>query len=149
MARKIGFDLFANEEGIATHVDELFLIFNSHKIPLETAYTPRDKAVGEKLLTLWTNFAKHGGDPTPKGASYTGDKWGPVRTGQYSVHLEFTPAGDTRLGTDDEDYKKRLDLWERVHKSCPPTMHYYESKTFKDTKMYQRSSRPDGDKTEL
>ena len=82
MARKIGFDLFANEEGIATHVDELFLIFNSHKIPLETAYTPRDKAVGEKLLTLWTNFAKHGGDPTPKGASYTGDQWGPVRTGQ-------------------------------------------------------------------
>ena len=123
-------------------------MFKSHKIPLETAYTPSDKAVREKILTMWTNFAKHGGDPTPKGASYPGDKWGPVRTGKYSVHLEFTPEGDTKIGTDDEDYKKRLDLWQKVHKSCPPTMHYYDSKTFKDTKMYRKSSRPN-DKTEL
>ena len=125
-------------------------MFKSHKIPLETAYTPSDKAVREKILTMWTNFAKHGGDPTPKanGASYPGDKWGPVRTGKYSVHLEFTPEGDTKIGTDDEDYKKRLDLWQKVHKSCPPTMHYYDSKTFKDTKMYRKSSRSN-DKTEL
>ena len=100
------------------------------------------------LLTLWTNFAKHGGDPTPKEKSLK-LKWGPVRTGQYSVHLEFTPKGGTRMGTDDEAYKKRLDLWERVHKSCPPSMHYYGSKTFKDTKTYRRSSMSNVDKTEL
>ena len=76
-------------------------------------------------------------------------KWGPVRTGQYSVHLEFTPEGGTRMATDDEAYKKRLDLWRRVHKSCPPTMHYYGSKTFKDTKTYRKSSMSNVDKTEL
>ena len=45
VARKFGFDVFANEAGIATHVDELFLMFKAHQIPLETAYTLEDKAV--------------------------------------------------------------------------------------------------------
>ena len=54
------------------------------------------------------------------------------------------------MGTDDEDYKRRLDLWEKVHKSCPQTMHYYESKTFKDTaKTYKKSSKFKDNKTEL
>ena len=60
------------------------------------------------LLTLWTNFAKYGGDPTPK-ESNSKVKWGPVRTGQYSVHLEFTPEGKVQMETDDGDYKRSRD----------------------------------------
>ena len=100
------------------------------------------------LLTLWTNFAKYGGDPTPK-ESNSKVKWGPVRTGQYSVHLEFTPEGKVQMGTDDDDYKRRLDLWQRVWKSCPQAMHYYESKTFKESKMYKGSSTSKNVKSEL
>ena len=33
-ARKLGFDLFTNKAGVATHVDELFLMFKSHKLPI-------------------------------------------------------------------------------------------------------------------
>ena len=63
--------------------------------PQETAYTESDKAVREKLLTLWSDFARHGGDPTPKAAK--GDGWKRVRDDQL-VHLEFTPGGETRDG---------------------------------------------------
>ena len=55
----------------------------------------------------------------------------------------------TRLGVDDEQYAKRLALWEKVFESCPPTMHYYDSKTFGNTKAYRGASSPSGDKTEL
>ena len=64
-------------------------------LPQETAYTESDKAVREKLLTLWTDFARHGGDPTPRAAK--GDGWKRVRDDQL-VHLEFTPGGETRDG---------------------------------------------------
>ena len=57
-ARKLGFDIFANDAGIATHVDELFHMFKSHKLPLETAYTPTDKAVRETPNTISTNKSK-------------------------------------------------------------------------------------------
>lgn len=54
----MGFDIFANDAGIATHVDELFHMFKSHKLPLETAYTPTDKAVRETPNTISTNKSK-------------------------------------------------------------------------------------------
>ena len=45
-------------------MDELFMMFKAHGLPLETVFTEEDKATSKNILTLWTDFAKTG-NPTP------------------------------------------------------------------------------------
>ena len=63
LGQKIGFNLFTAEHGVS-HVDELFMMFKPHKIPIEGVYSDEDKATSENMLKLWTDFAKTG-NPTP------------------------------------------------------------------------------------
>ena len=53
-------DIFYNRLDASTHFDELFLLFRGHGIPFLQRHSAEDEAVGRLLVTLWTNFAKHG-----------------------------------------------------------------------------------------
>ena len=55
--------MYPPEHGVA-HMDELFMMFKAHGLPLETVFTEEDKVTSKNILTLWTNFAKTG-NPTP------------------------------------------------------------------------------------
>ena len=55
--------MFTPQLGVG-HGDELFLMFKSNKIPIESVYTAADKATSKNILRLWTDFAKTG-NPTP------------------------------------------------------------------------------------
>jgi carboxylesterase type B len=59
----IGLNLFSAQYGVS-HADELFIMFKSHKIPIDGVYTESDKATSKNVLKLWTDFAKTG-NPTP------------------------------------------------------------------------------------
>ena len=59
------------------------------------------------------------------------------KQGKDSKHLEITADGPT-LKTDSAEYKKRADFWERVYKDHPPLLHWKESPTFKNTKLYNK-----------
>jgi len=137
--RYVGLDLFANKEWVC-HGDELFLMFKPSVIPFDTVYTEGDKKVSAAIIGMWANFAKYG-DPTPKIKDPPGDRWLPilpnVQHQANSKHLEITADGPT-LKTDSEEYKKRADFWERVYQDHPPLMHFKESPTFKNTKLYKK-----------
>merc|ERR1719288_206387 len=137
--RYIGLDLFANKEWVC-HGDELFLMFKPSFIPFTTVYTEGDKKVSAAIIGMWANFAKYS-DPTPKMKDPPGDRWLPILPNTQlqasSKHLEITADGPT-LKTDSEEYKKRADFWERVYQDHPPLMHFNESPTFKNTKLYKK-----------
>ena len=70
----IGQDWYRPDNGVS-HGDELFLLFKSKVIPMETIYGEGDKKTSHNLLKMWTDFAKTG-DPTPNLETlHSGVKW--------------------------------------------------------------------------
>lgn len=59
--------------GVA-HADELFMMFKTHKIPVDGVFTDDDKATSNNILKLWTDFAKTG-NPTPDPESTQWTRW--------------------------------------------------------------------------
>ena len=67
----VGLNLFCPDHGVG-HGDELFMLFKTQKIPIESVYTDTDKATSKKILKLWTDFAKTGNPtPNPKSTQWT------------------------------------------------------------------------------
>ena len=66
---------------VVTHINPQY-----EGIPFETVYTEEDKVASKKLLTLWTDFAIHGGNPTPEGSALAPMVWERIE-GESPKHL--------------------------------------------------------------
>ncbi|XP_023941603.1 esterase FE4 [Bicyclus anynana] len=67
---------FVFKEG-ASHGDELMYMFKPYTFPLPTRYF--EMKMVERMVTLWTNFAKYG-DPTPQTSALIPLRWRPSRS---------------------------------------------------------------------
>ncbi|GJQ76667.1 hypothetical protein Trydic_g15525 [Trypoxylus dichotomus] len=91
-----------------SHIDDLGYIF-------KTKYTPDFKpdsleaTVMQRVVKLWTNFAKYG-NPTPKQEQFN-ITWKPVQTGA----LNFMNIGNDNLKLDINPYPERISFWEKLH----------------------------------
>jgi carboxylesterase type B len=47
-----------------SHIDDLFMLFTPHVIPVTVLYTDQDRYCSSAMVSMWTNFAKFA-DPTP------------------------------------------------------------------------------------
>jgi para-nitrobenzyl esterase len=89
----------------APHATEIPFVFDTVAARYGQDLTPADKAMAEKALSYWANFAKTG-NPNGKGLP----EW-PAYSPSSDVILDFTANGPV-AGPD--PWKKRLDLAERA-----------------------------------
>ena len=158
--RLLGFDVMANDHGVC-HADELFLMFKQDfGLPFETDYTDTDKAVGKRLVKMWVTFAN---DLKPS----TGVKeveWKRQVCSQLiknSFQKTFLFRSDPkdpkllyidselRFAGDTDDRKKRLSSWEKIWKEVPPTLHLKTTKSWKNSKLYNKGAAGSSGKEEL
>ncbi|KAJ0182978.1 hypothetical protein K1T71_000954 [Dendrolimus kikuchii] len=102
----------------AMHMDELGYIFKND-FQKDVEPTPQDLKMRERMVRLWTNFAKTG-NPTPDESHYLPVTWLPVtKDVQYYINL----GSELSLGTNpdkekmafwDDLYSKYFRIWEQT-----------------------------------
>ncbi|CAH2056102.1 unnamed protein product, partial [Iphiclides podalirius] len=96
------------ESEYAAHLDELGYLFkNDYQKDVEP--TAQDVKMRERMLRLWTNFAKIG-NPTPDENHYLKVTWLPV-TKDKLYYLKL--GGELSLETSPD--KERMDFWDEVY----------------------------------
>lgn len=90
------------------HMDELGYLFkNEYQKDVEP--TTLDVKMRERMLRLWTNFAK-GGNPTPDENHYITVTWLPVtKDNQYYLNL----SSELSLGTNPD--KEKMEFWDDLY----------------------------------
>nr|AQY62740.1 carboxylesterase [Pieris rapae] len=92
----------------AGHLDELGYLF---KIDLlkDVEQTPQDLTIRERMVRLWTNFAKSG-NPTSEDNYYLAVTWKPVtKDNLYYLNIN----NELSVGTNPD--KDRMDLWDDIY----------------------------------
>ncbi|XP_048004028.1 juvenile hormone esterase-like isoform X2 [Leguminivora glycinivorella] len=110
----------------AGHADELGYLFKSDSLEAVEA-TPQDIKMRERMLRLWTNFAKSG-NPTPDENHYITVTWHPVtKDNLYYLNLSNELSLNTnpdkeRMALWDELYNRHFKIWEhpQVNKEETP-----------------------------
>ncbi|XP_026483489.2 juvenile hormone esterase-like isoform X1 [Vanessa tameamea] len=90
----------------AGHVDEVGYLF---KNDLEKEVEPQDVKMRERLLRLWTNFAK-GGNPTPDENHYLPVTWLPV-TEDKLCYLNI--GNELSLATNPD--QEKMEFWDKLY----------------------------------
>ncbi|XP_049883738.1 juvenile hormone esterase-like isoform X2 [Pectinophora gossypiella] len=110
----------------AGHMDELGYLFKNDLLK-DVEPTPQDVKMRERMLRLWTNFAKSG-NPTPEESHYLTVTWQPVtKDNLYYLNL----SNELSLGTNpdkekmafwDSLYSKYFKIWEhpKINNEEPP-----------------------------
>ncbi|KAI4468944.1 carboxylesterase [Holotrichia oblita] len=92
----------------ASHIDDLGYIFKTKFTPDFKPDSIEAKSM-EKVVKLWTNFAKYG-NPTPK-SDEVGVMWKPVEDGA----LNFMNIGTGSLKLDRNPFAERIHFWDKLH----------------------------------
>ncbi|XP_013176488.1 PREDICTED: juvenile hormone esterase-like isoform X1 [Papilio xuthus] len=102
----------------ALHADELGYLFNMELLR-DVEPTPQDVKMRERMVRLWTNFAKVG-NPTPDESHYLTVRWQPVSEGtgeelpcmRLASELALLPEPDgDRMAFWDDLYSKHFKIW--------------------------------------
>ncbi|KAG6454576.1 esterase E4 isoform X1 [Manduca sexta] len=92
----------------ATHMAELGYLFKND-FQKDVEPTPQDVKTRERVVRLWTNFAKSG-NPTPDENHYLTTTWLPVtKDTQYYLNI----GSELSLGTNPD--KEKMDFWDEVY----------------------------------
>nr|QGA73394.1 carboxylesterase [Spodoptera frugiperda] len=91
---------------VTCHADELTYLFNPKLMPKMDTASPTFKMV-EKVLTLWTNFAKYG-NPTPDDS--LGAKWAPY-TLENQEYLDI--GNELKVGTAPD--AEETQFWDKLY----------------------------------
>ncbi|CAH0404429.1 unnamed protein product [Chilo suppressalis] len=92
----------------AGHLDELGYLFSNEMIK-DVEATPQDLKMRERMVRLWTNFAKSG-NPTPEENYYLTVTWLPVtHDNLYFLNL----GSELSLGSNPD--KAKMDFWDEVY----------------------------------
>ncbi|CAH0761910.1 unnamed protein product [Diatraea saccharalis] len=92
----------------AGHMDELGYLFKN-EIMKDVEPTPQDLKMRERMVRMWTNFAKSG-NPTPEENYYLTVTWLPVtRDNLYYLNL----GSELSLGSNPD--KEKMDFWDEVY----------------------------------
>lgn len=99
----------ANRTG-ASHADDVFYLFKDHSSSPIKPGSLEDQCV-DKMVKLWTNFAKYG-NPTPAGkrSSILDIQW-PVATKDNLNYLEIGNTFD--FGSDPD--RERVEFWDKLY----------------------------------
>lgn len=118
----LGYDLVPSNSGVC-HADELFMLFEAKVLRTSTTVTEEDKDVSQRLLTMWTQFAKHH-NPTPNEGTWT----------KLNSKLpRFLDIGSNEsIMKYPGDYKERMQEWSDIWSKVPPLMSHRKSKTWND-----------------
>ncbi|XP_038219848.1 esterase E4-like isoform X2 [Zerene cesonia] len=92
----------------AGHTDELGYLFRNDS-QADVQATPQDLEMRERMLRLWTNFAKSG-NPTPEENHYITVSWLPV-TKDNLYYLKL--GNELSLGTNPD--KEKMEFWEDIY----------------------------------
>jgi len=132
LAAKVNLDLFPNSLNCSTHFDEIFLLFKGRNIPFLQRHTVDDRIVSDKMLKLWTNFAKTG-KPTLK----EDDKiWDAVSVDEAKKVLEI--GTNTLTMKDYKTFEPVVKFWKKVWEKAPPRLHLWRSETWSNSSLYAR-----------
>ncbi|XP_049874736.1 juvenile hormone esterase-like [Pectinophora gossypiella] len=96
----------------ACHSDEIGYLLKVSGLPDPG---PKDYVVRERMVTLWTNFAKYG-NPTPKTDGLITTKWEPATPTKMQCLL----ITDT-LQMKDEVYKNSMELYKELYEKYTPS----------------------------
>ncbi|KAJ2943311.1 hypothetical protein O0L34_g12117 [Tuta absoluta] len=92
----------------AGHMDDLGYLFKND-LQNDVEPTPQDIKMRERMLRLWTNFAKSG-NPTPDENHYLTVTWQPVtRDNLYYLNL----GSELSLGTNPD--KEKMEFWDSLY----------------------------------
>ncbi|CAH0712840.1 unnamed protein product, partial [Brenthis ino] len=92
----------------ASHMDELGYLFKND-LQKGVEVSPQDEKTRERMLRLWTNFAKSG-NPTPDENHYLTVTWLPItKDNLYYLNI----SNELSLGTNPD--KEKMELWEDVY----------------------------------
>ncbi|CAH2101652.1 unnamed protein product [Euphydryas editha] len=92
----------------AGHMDELGYLFKND-LQKDVEPTPQDIKMRERMLRLWTNFAKSG-NPTPDENHYLTVTWLPItKDNLYYLNL----GNELSLGTNPD--KDKMEFWEELY----------------------------------
>ena len=119
----LGYDIFTSDLGTA-HVDDVLMLFKAASLPLKQRRTEEDLAVSELLLSLWTNFIKHG---------RPSEEWRPLDADR-AEHYELGP--DPGMVTDLK-VQEKVTLWHRLWQLVPPSLHLKRAKSWGDLLKYK------------
>lgn len=99
----------ANKTGTA-HTEDLFYLFHTYLTPTITPGSLEDQSI-EKMVKLWTNFAKYG-NPTPKTADgcVIGVEW-PLATNDSIRYLKIENTFDLGMNPDSD----RMEFWYKLY----------------------------------
>ncbi|KAJ2938123.1 hypothetical protein O0L34_g3697 [Tuta absoluta] len=78
----------------ASHADELFYLFKPHSLPMP--WRAFEKTMIQRMLTLWTNFAKYS-DPTPRTTRLIPFRWRASKQPNPTALVLDEKIGSTRL----------------------------------------------------
>ncbi|XP_058830425.1 esterase B1-like [Topomyia yanbarensis] len=96
----------------AAHIDEVYYLFSSPILKTEVPKTNKAYAMRQKMVRMWTNFAKYG-DPTPDGEDSLPFRWEPVE----NIAPDSTDLRQNILSIGEEikmmemPERKRMDFW--------------------------------------
>nr|QIK02096.1 carboxylesterase 2 [Holotrichia parallela] len=93
----------------ASHIDELGYLFKTKYTPPEINPDSVEAKSIEKVVKLWTNFAKYG-NPTPKQEDFD-IIWKPV----IGDELNYLHIGTHDLKLGSNPYPERMAFWDRLH----------------------------------
>ena len=132
VCNKLGIDALRGSLG-AAHCDDVFLMYQLNGLPFKQRWTDEDFLVSNRLLTMFTNFAKRR-DPTPPGKEAweeegLGYKWDQVVAGK-DAYLEIM-AETPKMWQDPEEVE-RLKLWREVFELVPRCLRLKRSKSWED-----------------
>lgn len=88
----------------ATHGDEMFYLFNFNGVPIPVSPTSTAITVRQRMVRLWTNFAKYS-HPTAVLDNLVTENWSPVTSAhQYmNIGLNLVPGFNPMIA--------RMNLW--------------------------------------
>ncbi|XP_039752597.1 esterase E4-like isoform X1 [Pararge aegeria] len=92
----------------AGHLDELGYLFKAEPIK-DVEPTPQDVKTRERMLRLWTNFAKTG-NPTPDENHYLTVTWLPATKDKLN-YLNIS----NELSMDDSPDKEKMEFWDNLY----------------------------------
>ncbi|KPJ19673.1 Esterase FE4 [Papilio machaon] len=101
----------------ALHEDELGYLFTMELLR-DVEPTPQDIKMRERMVRLWTNFAKVG-NPTPDESHYLAVRWQPVSEGageglpclRLASELTLLDGPDDKMAFWDDLYSKHFKIW--------------------------------------
>lgn len=122
-----GLDVYSKKSGVC-HGDELFLLFKPHVFGIDTRITHEDKAISKSLVKMWTTFVKsHELDENlfqEEAISSLENSDGKMAFRIGRKYSENSPKES------DLDTSKKW--WEKVWKKRSPSLHKYDSPTWKE-----------------